>query len=72
MPPRRGLRTDVAYFDPPYNGRQYCDNYHVLENLARWEKPPLFGKTLKFDRSGLRSPFSQKQARRRRCAASWS
>ena len=55
------IRTDVAYFDPPYNGRQYCDNYHVLENLARWEKPPLYGKTLKFDRSGLRSPFSQKQ-----------
>jgi adenine-specific DNA-methyltransferase len=55
------LDADVAYFDPPYNHRQYCDNYHVLENLARWEKPPLFGKTRKFDRTGLKSPFSQKQ-----------
>ncbi|HEY9594101.1 MAG TPA: DNA adenine methylase [Spirochaetia bacterium] len=55
------LDVEVAYFDPPYNGRQYCDNYHVLENLARWEKPPLFGKTRKFDRAGLRSPFSQRQ-----------
>jgi adenine-specific DNA-methyltransferase len=55
------IPADVAYFDPPYNGRQYCDNYHVLENLARWEKPSLYGKTLKFDRSGLRSPFSRKQ-----------
>jgi adenine-specific DNA-methyltransferase len=54
------IEAEVAYYDPPYNGRQYCNNYHVLENLARWEKPPLFGKTLKFDRSGLRSPFSQK------------
>jgi adenine-specific DNA-methyltransferase len=55
------LEADVAYFDPPYNHRQYCDNYHVLENLARWEKPPLFGKTRKFDRSALKSPFSRKQ-----------
>jgi adenine-specific DNA-methyltransferase len=52
------IEVDVAYFDPPYNGRQYCDNYHVLENLARWEKPPLYGKTRKFDRTGMRSPFS--------------
>jgi adenine-specific DNA-methyltransferase len=50
----------AAYYDPPYNGRQYCDNYHVLENLARWEKPALAGKTRKFDRTGLRSPFSRK------------
>jgi adenine-specific DNA-methyltransferase len=55
------LEADVAYLDPPYNHRQYCDNYHVLENLARWEKPPLFGKTRKFDRTGLKSPFSRKK-----------
>jgi adenine-specific DNA-methyltransferase len=54
------IGTDVAYFDPPYNHRQYCDNYHVLENLARWEKPPLHGKTRKFDRTGLKSLFSQR------------
>jgi adenine-specific DNA-methyltransferase len=54
----RELDCEVAYYDPPYNGRQYCDNYHVLENLARWTKPPLFGKTRKFDRAGMRSPFS--------------
>jgi adenine-specific DNA-methyltransferase len=51
------LDVEAAYLDPPYNGRQYCDNYHVLENLARWEKPPLYGKTRKFDRTALRSPF---------------
>jgi adenine-specific DNA-methyltransferase len=52
------IKADVAYLDPPYNHRQYCDNYHVLENLARWEKPPLAGKTRKFDRTRLKSPFS--------------
>ena len=54
------IDVEVAYYDPPYNGRQYCDNYHVLENLARWEKPPLSGKTRKFDRTGLRSPFCRR------------
>lgn len=55
-----GIAADAAYYDPPYNGRQYCDNYHVLENIARWEKPLLSGKTRKFDRTGLRSPFSRR------------
>ena len=54
------IEADIAYLDPPYNHRQYCDNYHVLENLARWEKPPLSGKTRKFDRTGLKSPFSRR------------
>lgn len=54
------LSADVAYLDPPYNTRQYCDCYHVLENLARWEKPPLSGKTRKFPRDGLRSSFSRR------------
>ena len=53
--------VDVAYLDPPYNGRQYCDNYHVLENLARWSRPELHGRTRKFDRTGLRSPFSTRR-----------
>jgi adenine-specific DNA-methyltransferase len=58
------IRADTAYLDPPYNQRQYCDNYHVLENLARWLKPPLYGKTKKFDRTELKSQFSQKRKAR--------
>jgi adenine-specific DNA-methyltransferase len=53
---------DVLYLDPPYNNRQYVDNYHVLENIARWEKPELFGKTRKFPRGELKSPYSTKRA----------
>ena len=56
----RTLDVEVAYFDPPYNSRQYCDNYHVLENIARWEKPLLNGKTRKFSCLDLKSPFSRK------------
>ncbi len=56
-----GIDAEVAYFDPPYNGRQYCDNYHLLENLALWRKPPLAGKTKKFPRAHLKSPFSRRR-----------
>ncbi len=53
-----GTDADVLYLDPPYNTRQYADLYHVLENIALWRKPPLRGKTRKFDRAHLRSRFS--------------
>lgn len=61
LPVLPALEAEAAYFDPPYNGRQYCDNYHVLENLAQWNKPPVFGKTRKFDRAGLKSPFCNRR-----------
>lgn len=56
--------VDLLYLDPPYNGRQYIDNYHVLENIARWEKPELFGKTRKFVRDHLKSGYSTKRLAR--------
>lgn len=45
---------DVLYLDPPYNARQYCSNYHVLETIARYDNPVLTGKT------GLRESNGQK------------
>ena len=36
------INADIAYIDPPYNARQYVNFYHVLENLARWNKPTEF------------------------------
>ncbi|MBA7680221.1 Modification methylase FokI [subsurface metagenome] len=51
---------EVLYLDPPYNSRQYIDCYHVLENIVKWEKPVLFGKTRKFKRDGLKSRYSRK------------
>jgi adenine-specific DNA-methyltransferase len=39
--------ADVAFFDPPYNERDYGTNYHLLENLVTWEKYPCRGKTAK-------------------------
>lgn len=55
------VAVDVLYLDPPYNSRQYVDNYHVLENIARWQKPELHGKTRKFARDHLKSGYSMKR-----------
>lgn len=37
------LACDIVYIDPPYNSRQYSRFYHVLENIACWKKPDLYG-----------------------------
>ena len=56
------IECDVLYIDPPYNSRQYCDAYHLLENLATWEKPPVFGVAGKMDRAHLKSKYCLKSA----------
>lgn len=43
----RKVKSDIVYLDPPYNSRQYCSLYHVLENLAKWDKPLLHEDTAK-------------------------
>lgn len=56
------VTADLIYLDPPYNSRQYCDAYHVLENVARWEKPEVFGVAKKMDRASLKSAYCTKEA----------
>lgn len=48
------VQCDILYIDPPYNQRQYCTNYHVLETIARYDEPILYGAT------GLREYQHQK------------
>ena len=48
------ISGDILYLDPPYNERQYCSNYHILETIARNDNPKMKGKT------GLREYSSQK------------
>jgi adenine-specific DNA-methyltransferase len=43
------INGDILYIDPPYNGRQYLPNYHLLETIARYDYPEIKGIT------GLRS-----------------
>jgi 16S rRNA G966 N2-methylase RsmD len=55
-------KAEVLYLDPPYNSRQYSDAYHVLENIARWEKPEVFGVAQKMDRTSMKSKYSTRAA----------
>lgn len=56
------ISADVVYIDPPYNSRQYCDAYHLLENVARWDKPSVFGVAKKMSRQGLKSKYCLQSA----------
>jgi adenine-specific DNA-methyltransferase len=58
----RSLSCDVLYIDPPYNSRQYSDTYHLLENVMKWEKPPVYGVARKMDRSAIKSEYCLKRA----------
>ncbi len=59
----KDIDCDVLYLDPPYNARQYATNYHVLETVARWDAPAIYGK------SGLRPYEREKSAYCRKQAA---
>jgi len=39
------IKSDILYLDPPYNERQYATNYHLLETIARYDNPYIYGKT---------------------------
>ena len=56
------LVADVIFMDPPYNSRQYSDAYHLLENVARWEKPEVKGVARKMDCSKLKSNYCTTKA----------
>jgi adenine-specific DNA-methyltransferase len=34
---------DILYLDPPYNHRQYSSYYHILETIAKKDKPSIRG-----------------------------
>jgi len=50
------VKGDILYIDPPYNGRQYISNYHLLETIARYDNPQVYGKT------GLR-PYNDEKSK---------
>lgn len=55
------LSGDILYIDTPYNSRQYAPNYHVLETIARNDKPKLKGVTGQRVQSVAKSAFSVKR-----------
>src|SRR5699024_10765995 len=41
----REISGDIAYIDTPYTITQYTNSYHLLETVARYDYPEIFGKT---------------------------
>ena len=56
----RKISGDIAYIDPPYTTTQYANSYHVLETIARYDFPQIFGKTGRRQNREL-SNYSNKQ-----------
>lgn len=53
-------RCDLLYADPPYNSREYLPNYHILETIARYDYPVIYGVTGMRDYSEQKSDFCKK------------
>jgi adenine-specific DNA-methyltransferase len=51
--------VDFIYMDPPYNHRQYSDNFHVLETLSLYDSPETKGK-IKTRKDSKKSNFCYK------------
>ncbi len=56
------IECDLLYLDPPYNSRQYGSTYHLLENVATWQQPPVFGVARKMNCGHLKSDYCLKNA----------
>ncbi len=56
----KNISGDILYLDPPYNARQYCSNYHILETIARYDNPEIKGKTGLRDYADQKSVFCMK------------
>lgn len=56
----KNIKGDILYLDPPYNARQYCTNYHLLETIARYDSPEIYGKTGLREYSAQKSVFCNK------------
>lgn len=54
------ISGDVLYIDPPYNGRQYLPNYHVLETAAKYDYPEVRGVTAQRPYENSKSDFCLK------------
>jgi adenine-specific DNA-methyltransferase len=61
LPEVCGGIPDIVYIDPPYNQHPYGSNYHVLNTIALWDKPPISPGILvdgrKRDKSAIRTDW---------------
>ena len=57
------LQAEIVYLDPPYNQHQYGSNYHLLNTIAKNDKPTIskkfFHNGKKTNKSGIRKDWSK-------------
>ena len=56
----KNVDSDILYLDPPYNTRQYCAYYHILETISLMDNPDIHGKTGMRDYSEQKSDWCSK------------
>lgn len=61
----RLVMSDLTYLDPPYNGRQYLPNYHILETISKYDYPSIKGVTGQRDDPVKMSDFCKKSKARK-------
>lgn len=54
------IEGDILYLDPPYTATQYISQYHVLETIAKNDKPVFHGKGAHRDNGNQISMWSKK------------
>ncbi|HOJ50217.1 MAG TPA: DNA adenine methylase [Spirochaetota bacterium] len=50
-------KIEITYLDPPYNQHQYGSNYHLLNTIALWDKPPIDNEFKNTGKSGIRKDW---------------
>lgn len=58
----RRIEGDIVYIDPPYTINQYTNSYHLLETIARYDYPEIFGKTGRRKKRELSKYSNKKKA----------
>ena len=57
------IKAEIVYLDPPYNQHQYGSNYHMLNTIAKNDKPDIskkfFHNGKKTDKSGIRKDWTK-------------
>lgn len=53
----QGEMVEIAYLDPPYNQHPYGSNYHVLNTLTLWDKPPVGLPTCSGSKAAIRTDW---------------
>ncbi len=48
---------EIVYLDPPYNQHPYGSNYHVLNTVTLWDKPPLSGRITRGTKAAIRTDW---------------